>query len=165
MMKKVTIGAAIILVIGLTGCTQQKTSISPAQAIDTLSNQTTNVMKNFVSIVEIPTADFSRAVAFYQAILGITIEEVNMDGIKMGLFPGDGKSVSVQLINGSDYKPSAGGTIVYLSSEDDLQQVVDKIVAQGGKILVPKTEISPEMGFYALFIDTEGNKVGLHSSN
>ena len=122
-------------------------------------------MKNLISIVEIPTADFPRAVAFYQAILDTNIEEVEMGGIKMGLFPNDGESVFVQLINGSEYKPSADGAIVYLNGGDDLQKVADKIEANGGKIVVPKTEIGPEMGFFAIFTDTEGNKLGLQSYN
>jgi uncharacterized protein len=122
-------------------------------------------MKNLISIVEIPTADFSRAVAFYQAVLDINIEETEMDGIKMGLFPNDGESAFVQLINGSEYKTSTNGTIVYLNGGDDLQKIADKIEANGGKIVVPKTEIGPEMGFFATFTDTEGNKLGLHSNN
>jgi|SRR5688500_1668444 len=120
-------------------------------------------MKNLISIVEIPTADFRRAMAFYQAILDIHIEEMEMDGIKMGLFPNSGESVSVQLINGSQYKTSSDGAIVYLNGGKDLQKVADKIEANGGKIVIPKTEIGPEMGFYAMFHDTEGNKLGLHS--
>src|SRR5687768_5789099 len=105
-------------------------------------------MKNLISIVEIPTVDFSRAVAFYQGILDISIEEIEMDGIQMGLFPNDGESVFVQLINGSEYKTSIDGTIVYLNGGDDLQKVANKIEANGGKIILPKTEIGPEMGFY-----------------
>jgi predicted enzyme related to lactoylglutathione lyase len=122
-------------------------------------------MKTLISIVEIPTSNFSRALAFYQEILGITIEEIEMEGVRMGLFPNDGESVSVQLINGSEYKPSGDGTIVYLNGGKDLQKVADKIETNGGKIVVPKTEIGPEMGFYAMFTDTEGNKLGLHSYN
>jgi uncharacterized protein len=122
-------------------------------------------MKNLISIVEIPTTDFRRAVVFYQAILGINIEEMEMDGIKMGLFPNSDEGVSVQLINGSEYKTSRDGTIVYLNGGNDLQKVVSKIEANGGKIIVPKTAIGPEMGFYAMFTDTEGNKLGLHSPN
>ena len=114
-------------------------------------------------MVEIPTADFSRAVAFYRSILDTTIEEIEMDGIKMGLFPNDGEGVFVQLINGSDYKTSTDGAIVYLNGGDDLQKVADKIEANGGKVIIPKTGIGPEMGFFALFTDTEGNKLGLHS--
>jgi len=122
-------------------------------------------MKNLISMVEIPTADFSRAVAFYRSILDITIEEIEMEGVRMGLFPNDGEGVFVQLINGSAYKTSADGAIVYLNGGDDLQKVADKIEANGGKIIIPKTGIGPEMGFFALFTDTEGNKLGLHSYN
>lgn len=122
-------------------------------------------MKNLISIVEIPTTDFPRAVAFYQTILDIGIEEVDMDGVQMGLFPNDGESVFVQLIHGGEYKTSANGTIVYLNAGDDLQTVANKIEANGGKIIVPKTEIGPEMGFYAMFTDTEGNKLGLHANS
>ena len=120
-------------------------------------------MKNLISIVEIPTSDFSRAITFYQAILEVNIEEMEMGEVKMGMFPNDGKEIFVQLIHGSDYKPSAHGTIVYLNGGDDLQEVASKIEANGGKIIVPKTEIGPEMGFYAMFRDSEGNKLGLHS--
>ena len=122
-------------------------------------------MKNLISIVEIPTEDFSRAVTFYQAVLNISIEEIEMGGVRMGLFPNDGENVVVQLINGSEYKPSIDGTIVYLNAKDDLQTVANKIEANGGEIVVPKTEIGPEMGFYAMFRDTERNKLGLHSGN
>src|SRR3989337_2671475 len=117
-------------------------------------------MKNLISIVEIPTEDVSRAVTFYQAVLNISIEEIEMGGVRMGLFPNDGENVVVQLINGSEYKPSIDGTIVYLNAKDDLQTVANKIEANGGEIVVPKTEIGPEMGFYAMFRDTEGNKLG-----
>lgn len=116
-----------------------------------------------ISMVEIPTTDFARAVAFYRSILDITIEEIEMDGIKMGLFPNDGEGVFVQLINGIDYKTSRDGTIVYLNGGDDLQKIADKIEVNGGKVVVPKTGIGPEMGFFGLFTDTEGNKLGLHS--
>ena len=120
-------------------------------------------MKNIVSIVEIPTGDFSRAIAFYEAILGVNIEKAEMDGIQMGLFPNDGEGVFVHLIYGNDYKPSADGAIIYLNTGSDLQEVADRIEANGGEILMPKTEIGPEMGYYALFTDTEGNRLGLHS--
>jgi uncharacterized protein len=122
-------------------------------------------MKNLISIVEIPTIELPRAVTFYQKILNTSIEEVNMDGVLMGLFPNDGETVSVALINSSQYKTSMDGAVVYLSAGDDLQIVLDKIKANGGKIIVPKTEIGSGMGFYGMFMDTEGNKLGLHSKN
>ena len=122
-------------------------------------------MKNLISIFEIPAKDFARAVNFYQTILDISIEEIDMDGVLMGLFPGDDNSVSGSVIKGSDYKPSADGVIIYLNGGENLQVVLDKVEANNGRIIIPKTQISPEAGFYALFIDTEGNKLGLHSAN
>lgn len=122
-------------------------------------------MKNLISIVEIPTIEFPRAVAFYQTILNTTIEEINMDGALIGLFPSDRETVSVALINSSQYKTSMDGTVVYLNAGDDLQIVLDKIKSNGGKIIVPKTDIGSGIGFYATFMDTEGNKLGLHSKN
>jgi predicted enzyme related to lactoylglutathione lyase len=122
-------------------------------------------MKNLISIVEIPTIEFPRAVTFYQTILNTSVEEINMDGILMGLFPSDGETVSVALINGSQYKTSMDGTVAYFNAGDDLQIVLDKIKANSGKIVIPKTAIGPGMGFYAMFMDTEGNKVGLYSKN
>ncbi len=120
-------------------------------------------MKNLISIAEIPTADFDRALNFYKAILNIDIETVEMDGLSMGLFPNDGEGVFVQLVHGDDYKPSAEGTTVYLNAGPDLQVVADKVVSNGGEMLVPKTDMGSDMGFFALFMDTEGNKVGLYS--
>lgn len=122
-------------------------------------------MNNLISIVEIPTNDFSRAVKFYQSVLNVSIEEVNMDGTQTGVVPSGEGTVNLVLINGSDYKPSADGAIVYLNAGYDLQPMLDDIERNGGQVIVPKTEISPEMGFFAIFIDTEGNKLGLHSNN
>ena len=122
-------------------------------------------MKNLVSIVEIPTNDFSRAVTFYQTLLDLKIEKVDMDGVTMGVFPSGDNTVNVVLVGGGDYKPSANGTIVYLNAGDDLQNVLNKVEKNEGKVMLPKTEISPEMGFFAMFTDTEGNTLGLHSAH
>jgi predicted enzyme related to lactoylglutathione lyase len=121
-------------------------------------------MKHFVSIVEIPTTDFSRAVQFYQSLLQIQIEEVDMGELRMGVFPGEEGAVNVTLLHGKDYRPAEHGVVVYLNAGDDLQPLLDGVETYGGKIVVPKTEIDPEMGFFALFQDTEGNTLGLYSA-
>jgi len=121
-------------------------------------------MNHLISIVEIPTADFTRAVAFYQSILDVTIEEVDMGGTQMGILPSDGETENVVLVNGNDYKPTADGVVIYFNAGNDLQPMLDKVVEHGGQLILPKTEISPEMGCFALFVDTEGNKLGLYST-
>lgn len=121
------------------------------------------MMKNLVSIVEIPVRDFQRAITFYRALLGVDIEEVDMEGTLLGVLPSDGDVVSVVLVKGEGYEPAAAGALAYLNGGDDLQGVLDRVEPHGGAVLVPKTEIGPDMGFFAQFTDTEGNRLGLHS--
>jgi uncharacterized protein len=122
-------------------------------------------MENLINWFEIPAMDFSRAVSFYRAILSLEIKETEMFGTKMGFFPTDGTNVSGAIVLGEDYKPSTDGVIAYLNGGNDLQNVLDKVEYNNGKIIVPKTQISPEMGYFGMFIDTEGNKMALHSIN
>jgi predicted enzyme related to lactoylglutathione lyase len=159
-MKKIYWSLTVLFGLGFMACTNQEKTNEQTQNVP----KTENKMKNLVSIIEIPTNDFARAVAFYKAILNVSIEEIEMAGTQMGLFPSDGETVNVALVKGSDYKPTMEGVVVYLNAGNDLQPTLDKILKNGGTVIVPKTEISPEMGFYALFVDSEGNKVGLHSS-
>lgn len=120
-------------------------------------------MENLINWFEIPATDFSRAVSFYKSILGLEIKETEMFGTKMGFFPTNGKNVSGAIVQGEDYKPSTDGVIVYLNGGNDLQNVLDKVENSKGKIIVPKTQISPEMGYFGMFIDPEGNKIAVHS--
>jgi len=154
---------ALLLIAGFAACTNKSNS-NAATEVKTV-NHKEGGMKNLVSIAEIPVNDFTRAVNFYQAILSVKIEEMDMDGVKMGILPSDGETVNVVLAKGNDYQPSTNGALLYLNAGKDLKPVLDKIAQNGGKVLVPKTAISPEMGFFALFMDTEGNKLGLHSIN
>lgn len=122
-------------------------------------------MSNLVNWVEIPAGNFKRAVTFYKTILGVDIHEADMFGTKMGFFPRSEKGVSGAIVAGEGYTPSDEGTTVYLNGGDDLQKILDRITKTEGKIIVPKTQISPEMGYFAMFLDSEGNKMALHSMN
>jgi len=122
-------------------------------------------MQNLINWFEIPATDFKRAVSFYKAILGVEIKETEMFGTKMGFFPTDATNVSGSIVQGEDYKPSTDGILAYLNGGNDLQIVLDKVELNNGNIIVPKTQISPEMGYFGMFIDTEGNKMAVHSSN
>ena len=121
-------------------------------------------MNNLISIKEIPVTDFTRAVNFYQTSLDIAIEETEMDRNQMGVLSSEEGMVNVVLVKGKNYKPTADGAVLYLNSGNDLQPMLDKVSQTGGQVIVPITQISPEMGCFAVFIDTEGNKLGLHSA-
>lgn len=120
-------------------------------------------MQNLINWFEIPAKDFKRAVSFYKAILEVEVHEMEMFGTKMGLFPTDGKNVSGAIVQGDDYTPSTDGVLAYLNGGKDLQNVLNKVEKNSGKVIVPKTQISPEMGYFGMFIDTEGNKMAVHS--
>lgn len=116
-----------------------------------------------LSWFEIPVADFARARAFYESVLGITIEPMAMGPTTMGLLSSDPDAVGGAIVQGEDFVPSKLGTVVYLNGGDDLAPMLARVERAGGAIAVPKTEIGNDFGFFAHFMDTEGNKVGLHS--
>jgi len=124
-------------------------------------------MNNAISWFEIPATDLTRAQKFYETIFGITLNPLDLPNIKMRMFPIDDMITGVSgavVDSGGFHKPSAtDGPLIYLNGNPDLQLVLDKVEAAGGKIMVPKTEISPEYGCMAVIIDTEGNRIGLHS--
>ena len=124
-------------------------------------------MDNAISWFEIPAIDLNRAQKFYEAIFNIEMVPLDTPNFQMRMFPIEdmvnGIGGAISKAEGF-YKPSAtDGTLVYLNANPDVQIVLDKIEAAGGKIVVPKTQISPEYGYMAVFIDTEGNRVALHS--
>lgn len=114
---------------------------------------------------EIPSVDFQRAVSFYSSILDANIEVQQFNGMDMGFFPYAEGSVSGAVVSYPDSKPSTDGVLIYLNGGDDLTAVLERVEPAGGKIAMPKTEISSDIGFMAMFFDSEGNKVALHSRN
>lgn len=121
-------------------------------------------MENIISFFEIPVTDFTRAQAFYEAVLQCPIQETEMMGSLMGFLPSDGSNVSGALVQDPNYQPSDMGVLVYLDAHNDIPGFVSRIKAAGGTVLMEKTEISPEFGYYAVFLDTEGNKLALHAN-
>lgn len=124
--------------------------------------------KHAVSWFEIPATDIQRAKTFYETILAADLAFLDMgDEFKMAVFPGDQDSVSGALVqNDPGYKPSVThGPLIYLNANPDLQIIEDRIESAGGKVTLPKRQISPEHGYMAVFEDTEGNRMALHSNS
>ncbi|MEJ4086848.1 VOC family protein [Galbibacter orientalis] len=164
-MNKDMLCAIVLLFINIVACNNQNKSKTESYAVESNLNQKTIEMRSHISIFEIPATDISRAVNFYQAILNINIEKIEMPGMEMGIFPYEEQMVTGVIIKGDGYKPSADGVTIYLNGGDNFQNILDKVEKNGGKILMPKTAHADENGFFALFLDTEGNRLGLNSSN
>ena len=114
---------------------------------------------------EIPAADFNRAVTFYSAVMDAEFYQQEMSHLMMGFFPMKPDTIGVggAIVYGEPYVPTGDGPKIYLNCGDDLQPYLDRVEPAGGKVVLPKTEISPEYGYFAFFMDTEGNVTGLHS--
>lgn len=159
-MKDRTWTSAIIVALGILSISLN--SLRP-DTDDIPQNQEN--MKSYISIFEIPATDLTRAVGFYQQILGIQIQKLEFPELQMGLFPVEEQMTTGVIMKGADYQPSAAGVTIYLNGGNDLQVILDKVETNGGKVIVPKTPHADEVGFFALFMDTEGNQMGLHSPN
>lgn len=120
-------------------------------------------INNSLNWFEIPVADFERARKFYSEIYDFEMPTVSMGENQLGFFPVQPKHIGGAIIKGDGCIPGQNGTLIYLNGGADLNIVLNRIVSAGGKILSVKTSISSELGFFAIFIDTEGNKVALHS--
>lgn len=120
--------------------------------------------QNALNWFEIPVTDFARAKAFYSAVFDFAMPEMQMGPNTMGfLLHEQGKGVGGAIVKGEGCVPSQAGTLVYLAAGNDLSTVLGRVEAAGGRILLGKTQITPEIGYFALFTDCEGNRLGLHS--
>ncbi len=129
-------------------------------------------MKHAIAWFEIPVRDFERAKRFYEAILGVPFRTLEV-GRRMALFPVDfTQGVGGALVQGPGYAPARAiegypavteGVKVYLDAGADLAPILARVEAAGGRVKVPRTQVSPEFGWMGAFEDTEGNWVGLHS--
>lgn len=119
--------------------------------------------KSWTNWFEIPVTDIQRAKKFYDAVFETDIHLVDIaPQFKMGIFPH--KDVGCALCwSPEHYKPSTEGVTVYMNANPDLLVFQNRIEAAGGKVLSPKKQIDEEHGYMAQFIDSEGNRLALHS--
>ncbi len=120
--------------------------------------------KDALSWFELPATDYSRAKRFYEAVLQTSLDEVKVGEVAEALFPFDRSrdGVGGSIREAEISRRGQGGTLVYLNAEGDLDGMLSRVPAAGGAIVKPRTAIGP-YGFIAVFTDSEGNVVGLHS--
>jgi len=121
-------------------------------------------MAHSINWFEIPVSDFQRGKTFYEKMFNTTLDPMENMGMKSAFFPADleNNEIGGCIVEGQGYEPSDKGALVYLNGGNDLDTMLSRVEQAGGKILVPKTAIPPH-GFMAHFVDSEGNKIGLHS--
>jgi hypothetical protein len=119
-------------------------------------------MNRFLNWFEIPVSHFQRARTFYEYVFQIQIQVSVLGEYSMGFFPVD-SGPSGSLVQGEGYNPSLFGPRLYLNCNPDLQPFVDRALEMGASLIVPKTMITPEVGFVAFVTDSEGNSLAFHS--
>ena len=163
-MKRIVLGLSVLMVtVVSSACSENELTGQKEQEIDSTLKQSEKSMKSYISIFEIPATDITRAIQFYQTILDIDIEKMEMPGMEMGILPYEGQMVTGVILKAEGTQPSADGVTIYLDGGNDLQLILNRVEKNGGKIIIPKTAHADDSGFFALFLDSEGNRMGLHS--
>ena len=115
---------------------------------------------------EIPVSDMDRAITFYQKVFDCTLEKIDMEDFQMAMFPGEGGGNGAEgsLVFHKDFYKTSNfaGTLIYFSS-DDVSSELAKVEENGGTVQIPKRMISPDYGYMGVFLDSEGNRIALHS--
>ncbi|MBE0529032.1 MAG: VOC family protein [Thermoleophilia bacterium] len=119
-------------------------------------------MANTIVWADIPVGDMDRARAFYSAVLQADVELMpGMDDV--ALLPMEPGDASGDLVKSDRATPGAGGVTIYLDSKGDPEGMLGRAVAAGGQVDMPVADMGEMVGFIGFFIDTEGNRVGVHA--
>ncbi len=121
-------------------------------------------LKHYVNWFELPAYNFDRAVTFYNTIYGMVMETSEINGYAMAYFPAT-TGIGGAVVRGEGCVPSLTGPLIYLNGGTDLDIVLSKIELAGGRIILSKTMINEAIGYFALFVDTEGNRLALQSKS
>ncbi len=122
-------------------------------------------MKKWISFFEIPSRDYRRAVTFYSEVFGQKLEDCDFGTTRMAFFPADEGGCYGAVIACEGYQPGSDGLIVSFNVEEGIDPVLERVRKAGGQVTVPRCEVGGEgKGYFALFSDCEGNRIGLHSN-
>lgn len=115
---------------------------------------------------EIPVNNMDRAISFYQKVFDCSLQKIDMGDFQMAMFPGEGggKGAEGSLVYHKDFYETSNfaGSLIYFSC-DDVSIELAKVKEAGGTVQIPKKMISPDHGFMGVFLDSEGNRIALHS--
>jgi len=118
-------------------------------------------MSTIISWFEIPVQDLERATEFYQAVFAADFKRESMGGMEMAIFPHQKPNPGGALLKADTFTPSAQGTVVYLHAPD-LTAMLTRVSKAGGECVFGPQVLPDDIGTFALIVDSEGNRVGLH---
>ena len=121
-------------------------------------------MKKLIAFFEIPASDFHRAVDFYETVLGMQLPTFECETEKMACFTEEGETVgAISYASNFDFLPSTHGVLIHFNCED-IEQTLEKVLLKGGEVVSPKTKIEADgKGWFAVFTDSEGNRIGIYA--
>jgi predicted enzyme related to lactoylglutathione lyase len=119
-------------------------------------------MSHTIAWFDLSVRDMARASQFYQSVLACELEAFEMEGTKCAVFPHEREDVAGCLVEKTEFHPSNDAMLVYFNVEGRLDQAIAEVESNGGKIIEPKKSIGPH-GFRAVVLDSEGNRIALHS--
>jgi uncharacterized protein len=112
---------------------------------------------------DIPVRDLDRALRFYSAVLGTRLKKEQAGpGVAIAVLPHAEGSIGGSLVQTMDSKPSESGPLLYLNTNGRLDEALNAVESHGGRVLSARHSIEP-FGFRAIVLDSEGNRVALHS--
>jgi len=125
------------------------------------------IITNAIAWAEIPVTNFDRAKMFYSIIYDYEMPEMTMGDNRMGilLYDQQNNGIGAAIVQGGGYVPKNQGVKIYLNGGTDLNTILQRVEKASGKVVMPKVQISPELGYFGVFEDSEGNHISLHSIN
>lgn len=123
--------------------------------------------KHAITWFEIPVNNYSRAKKFYETVFNQSLSEMAVGNDVLAMLPFDQENDGIggALIKADGYVPSVDGVRIYFPASEDMGLLLDRVEKAGGEVILGKTLISNEIGYYAMFQDTEGNRLAFHSTD
>jgi hypothetical protein len=122
---------------------------------------------NVVGWFEIPVLNMERAIKFYEKIFDFKLVRHQIGNFDMAWFPWIDDAIGASgslVLNDQLHKPSKDGVLIYFTAQSgDVSVELSRVKDAGGKVHLPKTLITDDIGYMAIIEDTEGNRIALHA--
>ncbi|RAV98039.1 VOC family protein [Pseudochryseolinea flava] len=120
-------------------------------------------MKHLINWIEIPVVDLDRAITFYHFVFGgVEFQRLSLAEFHYAIFPTDDRFNCGALVKSEFSMPTTDGVTIYFDAEKEgIDPILTRVKNSGGQVIMEKTFLSNDAGYIGLFVDSEGNKVGL----